>query len=198
MYRGRLWTMRQYAGFGTASESNARYQLPVEPGGFRPECRLRPADTDGLRLRSCARRRRSRPRRRRHRLGRGHGGAIRQHPAWPCFDVDDDQRDGGDPAVTLCCRREATRCRAREALRHDPERHPEGIHRPRDLYLSAARIAPDRHGHLRLLRALAPQLEHHLDQRISHPGGRFDGSPGSRVHAGGRDRLCAGGDRRRP
>ena len=23
-YRGRLWTMRQYAGFGTATESNAR------------------------------------------------------------------------------------------------------------------------------------------------------------------------------
>jgi methylmalonyl-CoA mutase, N-terminal domain len=26
MYRGRLWTMRQYAGFGTAAESNARYR----------------------------------------------------------------------------------------------------------------------------------------------------------------------------
>ncbi|HXX69762.1 MAG TPA: methylmalonyl-CoA mutase family protein [Polyangiaceae bacterium] len=26
MYRGRLWTMRQYAGFGTAAESNARFR----------------------------------------------------------------------------------------------------------------------------------------------------------------------------
>ncbi|GAH93557.1 unnamed protein product, partial [marine sediment metagenome] len=26
MYRGRLWTMRQYAGFGTAEESNKRYK----------------------------------------------------------------------------------------------------------------------------------------------------------------------------
>src|SRR5829696_1774286 len=26
MYRGRLWTMRQYAGFGTAAESNRRYR----------------------------------------------------------------------------------------------------------------------------------------------------------------------------
>jgi len=26
MYRGRLWTMRQYAGYGTASESNARFK----------------------------------------------------------------------------------------------------------------------------------------------------------------------------
>ena len=25
-YRGRLWTMRQYAGFGTAAESNRRYR----------------------------------------------------------------------------------------------------------------------------------------------------------------------------
>ncbi|WP_425461025.1 methylmalonyl-CoA mutase family protein [Leekyejoonella antrihumi] len=27
MYTGRPWTMRQYAGFGTARESNARYCL---------------------------------------------------------------------------------------------------------------------------------------------------------------------------
>src|SRR3990170_5735730 len=26
LYRGRLWTMRQYAGFGTAAQSNARYR----------------------------------------------------------------------------------------------------------------------------------------------------------------------------
>ena len=26
MYRGRLWTMRQYAGYATAEESNARYK----------------------------------------------------------------------------------------------------------------------------------------------------------------------------
>ncbi len=32
MYRGRLWTMRQYAGFGTASESNARYHYLLEQG----------------------------------------------------------------------------------------------------------------------------------------------------------------------
>ena len=32
MYRGRLWTMRQYAGFGTAEESNARYRYLLEHG----------------------------------------------------------------------------------------------------------------------------------------------------------------------
>jgi len=32
MYRGRFWTMRQYAGFGTAEESNARYKFLLEQG----------------------------------------------------------------------------------------------------------------------------------------------------------------------
>jgi methylmalonyl-CoA mutase N-terminal domain/subunit len=32
MYRGRYWTMRQYAGFGTAEESNQRYRYLLEHG----------------------------------------------------------------------------------------------------------------------------------------------------------------------
>lgn len=32
MYRGRLWTMRQYAGFGTAEQSNQRYKYLLENG----------------------------------------------------------------------------------------------------------------------------------------------------------------------
>jgi len=32
MYRGRLWTMRQYAGFGTAEESNKRYKYLLSQG----------------------------------------------------------------------------------------------------------------------------------------------------------------------
>src|SRR5258708_15478127 len=32
MYRGRLWTMRQYAGFGTAEESNGRYRYLLSQG----------------------------------------------------------------------------------------------------------------------------------------------------------------------
>ena len=32
MYRGRLWTMRQYAGFGTAEETNARYRYLLDHG----------------------------------------------------------------------------------------------------------------------------------------------------------------------
>ena len=32
MYRGRFWTMRQYAGYATAQESNARYRYLLEQG----------------------------------------------------------------------------------------------------------------------------------------------------------------------
>src|SRR4051794_9216942 len=32
MYRGRLWTMRQYAGFGSATESNRRYHYLLSQG----------------------------------------------------------------------------------------------------------------------------------------------------------------------
>lgn len=32
MYRGRFWTMRQYAGFGSAAQSNERYKILLEKG----------------------------------------------------------------------------------------------------------------------------------------------------------------------
>src|SRR5258707_6138690 len=32
MYRGRFWTMRQYAGFGSAAESNKRYRYLLSKG----------------------------------------------------------------------------------------------------------------------------------------------------------------------
>jgi len=38
MYRGRLWTMRQYAGFATAEESNKRYKYLIEQGTMGLSC----------------------------------------------------------------------------------------------------------------------------------------------------------------
>jgi methylmalonyl-CoA mutase N-terminal domain/subunit len=32
MYRGRFWTMRQYAGFGSAAETNSRFKYLIEQG----------------------------------------------------------------------------------------------------------------------------------------------------------------------
>lgn len=38
MYRGRLWTMRMYAGFATAEESNKRYRYLIASGGSGLSC----------------------------------------------------------------------------------------------------------------------------------------------------------------
>ena len=48
MYRGRLWTMRQYAGFGTAEVSNQRYKFLLERGQKGLKCGVRSADTNGV------------------------------------------------------------------------------------------------------------------------------------------------------
>ena len=55
MYRGRLWTMRQFAGFGTSEETNERFRYLLEPRPDRPVDRLRHALADGPRLRPRAR-----------------------------------------------------------------------------------------------------------------------------------------------
>ena len=39
MYRSRLWTMRQYAGFGTAEETNRRFQYLLRPVAIAPTAR---------------------------------------------------------------------------------------------------------------------------------------------------------------
>ncbi|MBE3590288.1 MAG: methylmalonyl-CoA mutase, partial [Firmicutes bacterium] len=38
MYRGRLWTMRQFAGYGTAEETNARFKYLLEQGQTGLSC----------------------------------------------------------------------------------------------------------------------------------------------------------------
>ena len=78
MYRGRLWTMRQYAGFGTAAESNARYRYLLSQGvsglsvafdlptqiGYDSDHHLAAGEVG--------------PRRRRDRFDRRHGDAVRR------------------------------------------------------------------------------------------------------------------------
>src|SRR3954463_9813157 len=41
-YRGKLWTMRQFAGFGTPEETNERYKTLLAAGGTRVEGAPRP------------------------------------------------------------------------------------------------------------------------------------------------------------
>ena len=100
-YRGKLWTMRQFAGFGSARGHERALQVPARARADGPLDGVRFPDADGLRLRSSALGGRGREDRRRDLESRRHGDAVRRHPARPGLDVDDDQRPGGDPVLLL-------------------------------------------------------------------------------------------------
>ena len=101
MYRDRLWTMRQYAGFATPRGHQRALPLPDRARLDRPLDGLRPADPARPRLRRPALRRRGRPHRGPDRHDRGHADLLRRDPARRGLDLDDDQRPGGDPAAAL-------------------------------------------------------------------------------------------------
>ena len=54
---------------------------------------------------------------------------------------------------------------------------PEGVHLP------AAPLDAADHRHLQVLRGERAEVQHDLDQRLSHPRGRIDGAAGAGVHA---------------
>jgi hypothetical protein len=96
MYRGRLWTMRQYAGYATAEESNARYKYLLAQGttglsvAFDLPTQIGLDSDDPMALGEVGK----------------VGVAIDSlddmerlftgYSARPGFHVDDDQRDGSD------------------------------------------------------------------------------------------------------
>ena len=55
MYRGRFWTMRQYAGFASAAQTNERFRYLLEQGQTGLSVAFDLPDADGLRLRRARR-----------------------------------------------------------------------------------------------------------------------------------------------
>ena len=198
MYRGRLWTMRQFAGFGTVEETNERFHYLLDHGQTGLSTAfdmptLMGYDSDHARSLG--------------EVGR-EGVAVDSlddmeqlfdgHPAGRGHHLDDDQRPGRDPARLLRPRRRAAGRAAGEARRHDPDRHPQGVHRPEGVVL------PDRagdaagHRHDRVVLAEHAALAPGLDLRLPHPRGRLDRPAGARLHAQGRLHLRRAGARARP
>ena len=100
MYRGRLWTMRQFAGFGTAEETNERFRYLLDHGQTglstafdMPTLMGHDSDSPARWARSAARAWRST----RSTTWRRCSRASR----WRGHDVDDHQRAGRDPARVL-------------------------------------------------------------------------------------------------
>ena len=197
MYRGRLWTMRQYAGMGDADESNRRYKYLLSQGTTGLSVAFDLADPDRPGFRQRAGHRRSRQGRRGHRFHRRHDAAVRRHQHGKGLHVDDHQRFGRDPAGAVHRDRAAHRPRRAQAVGDNPERCAEGIHRPRHLHLSAGAGDAHHHRHFFLCQRARAGVEHHLHLRLSHARGRLDCGAGSGLHAGQRHDLRAGRDRRR-
>ena len=154
-------------------------------------CRRRWATTPTPRPRG-----RGRPGRRADQLDRRHGDAARRAAARRGHHLDDDQLDGGDPAGVLRRGRRRARHPARQAERHGPERHPQGVHRARHVHLSAGasmRLVTD------IFEFCARELPRWNTISISgyhmREAGR-DGRPGAGLHPGRRHRLRRGGPRR--
>ena len=195
MYRGRLWTMRQYAGFGTARETNRRFRYMLERGmtGINVAFDLPTQhgyDSDDPRAQGEVGQRgrpgelapRPRDPLRRHPAGGGQPG--QRHQCAGRRDPGDVRGPGRAPGP-----------RAGPALRQHPERHPQGVHRPRHLHLPAPALAPPGDGRDRVLRRAPAALELHQCLWLSHAGGGIDAGAGGGLRPGGRGHLRAGGRR---
>ena len=172
--------------------------LPARPRPGRPEHRLRHALAHGLRLRRRAQRGRGRPRGRRRRHARRHGDAVRRHRPRRDLRLDDDQRAGRRDARLLRRRGGGTGDPGPPAARHDPGRHPQGVHRPEGVVLPRRPGDAPVRRHDRVVHEDDAALA--SDQRVGlpHPRGRLDRRPGARVHDQGRPDLRRAGRRARP
>ena len=156
MYRGRPWTIRQYAGFASAEESNERFRYLLGRGqtglsiafdlptqlGYDSDDAVAAGEVGrtGVAIDSIA----------------DMEIAARRDPARRGLDLDDDQRAGVAAAPALRARRRGAGRARRGAARHGPERHPQGVHRARELHLPAAAVDAADDGSVRLLRRADP------------------------------------------
>ena len=190
MYAAQPWTIRQYAGFSTAEDSNAFYRRNLAAGqkGLSIAFDLathRGYDSDhprvagdvgmaGVAINSDLR----------------HAHAVLRHPARPDERVDDHERRGAAGARALHRRGGRTGRAARQALRHDPERHPQRIHGAEHLHLSARAVACASSPTSSPIPRRDAEVQFDLGLRLSHAGGRRDAGPRARLYARRRRRIC--------
>ena len=172
--------MRQYAGFATAEETNRRYRYLLEQGqtglsvafdlptqmGYDSDAPMAAGEVG--------------------RVGVPIGSLADMEMLFdglPLDDVSTSMTINATASILLALyvggRREAGRA-ARPDLGHDPERHPQGVHRPGHVDLPAAALDAPRDRRLRVLRDGAAALEHDLHQRLPHARGGRIGRAGAR------------------
>ena len=168
MYRGRLWTMRQYSGFGTPRESNQRYKWLLEQGqtgisvalDLPTQLGLDSDDPQAI-----------------DDVGRV-GVAIDTladmetlFDGIPLDRISTSFTINSTAAILLAMYLRGGRAAGRAAgedHRHDSERHPQGIRRARHLDFPARAVAaPDRRHHRALHRMRRGLIRSALPARIS-------------------------------
>ena len=162
MYAGRPWTIRQYAGFSTAEESNAFYRRNLAAGqkGLSVAFDLathRGYDSDHARVVGD--------------VGKAGVAIDTVRDMEILFDqIPLDQMsvsmtmNGG----VLYRRGRKARGLRRKALRNHPERYPERVHGPQHLYLSAGTEHADRFRHHCIYIGQHAEIQQYFDIRLSH------------------------------
>ncbi len=198
MYTGRPWTMRQYAGFGTARESNERYKQLVAngTGGLSVAFDLPTQmghDSDAP-------------------LAHGEVGKV-----GVAIDSVEDMRVlfDGIPLDKVSTSMTINAPAALLLLMYQLVAEEQGVpgdrltgtiqndvlkeYIARGTYIFPARaVAAAGDRHLRLLPCGDPALEHHLDLRLPHGRGRRDARAGGRLHPRRRHRVRPGRGGHRP
>ena len=156
MYRGRLWTMRQYAGYATAEESNARYKYLLAQGttglsvAFDLPTQIGLDSDDPLAVGEVGK----------------VGVAIdsladmqRLFEGIPLDSVSTSMTINATASTLLCLYLAVAKKQnvAFEKTERDgPERHSQRVHRARHLHLSAGAVAASGDRHVCVLRAKCP------------------------------------------
>ena len=186
MYVLRPWTVRQYAGFSTAKDSNAFYRRNLAAGQMGLSIAFDLAT---------------------------HRGYDSDHPrvagdvgmAGVAIDSILDMRTLFDgipldrmsvsmtmngavlPVLALyIVAAEEQGVKPEQLVGDHPERHPQGVHGPQHLHLSARAEHPHHRRHLRLHQPADAEVQQHQHQRLPHAGGRRHRRPGTGLHAGRR------------
>ena len=197
MYRGRLWTMRQYAGFGDAEESNQRYRYLLAQGqtGLSVAFDLPTQigyDSD-------------------HPMAAGEVGKVGVAIASladmellmkeiPLEKVTTSMTINATAAVLLAFyvalakKQGADLSKIGGTTQNDILK--EYIARGTYIFPPEGLDAAD-HRRLRLVQGQPAVLEHDQHQRLPHARSRLHGRAGGRLHLRRRDRLLRGGARRR-
>ena len=197
MYRDKVWTMRQFAGFGSAQDTNERYRFLLAQGQTGLSVAFDMPTLMGINSDSPHAHGRGRALRGCGRLRRGHAHALRRNRRGIGHHVDDHQLAGADPLRDVSRRRRRAGDSVPEARRHAAERHPQGIHRAEGVHLPDPAVDAPRHRRGGVLHAQRPELEPRLHQRVPHPRGREHRRAGARLHACRRLRVRGGRHRAR-